>query len=143
MACLRLASPGSRQWRVRREVCWGSNTCERKSEEAGLSRVRIFFFFFFLIFMYLFGCSGSSSPHVVSSLLVAALRMFLVVAYKLVATCGTSSLTRHQPGASGTGSVESQPLDHLGRPRVRLFFFFFLTVNNLVFYLPKASCCRH
>ena len=39
--------------------------------------------------MYLFGCAGSSSPHVGSSVLVAALRMFLVVAYKLVATCGT------------------------------------------------------
>ena len=38
--------------------------------------------------MYLFGCAGSSSPHVGSSVLVVALRMFLVVAYKLVATCG-------------------------------------------------------
>ena len=44
------------------------------------------------MFMYLFGCAGSSSPHVGSSVLVAALRMFLVVPYKLVATCGTEFL---------------------------------------------------
>ena len=92
--------------------------------------------------MYLFGCAGSSSPHVGSSVLVAALRMFLVVAYKLVATCGTEfpdqasnrglRCWEHRVPATGPpGKTQGQTL------------FFFWPVNNLVFYLPKASCCRH
>ena len=32
---------------------------------------------------------------------------------------GSSSLTRDRPQASSTGSVESQPLDHQGRPTLR------------------------
>lgn len=41
VTCCRLASPGSRQWELGvHKVCWESNTCERKSEEAGMSRIR-------------------------------------------------------------------------------------------------------
>ena len=93
------------------------------------------------MFMYLFGCAGSSSLHVGSSVLVAALRMFLVVPYKLVVTCGTEFLD--QASNQGLRRCERRVLA-TGPPRkTQGQTLFFWPVNNLVFYLPKASCCRH
>ena len=48
-------------------------------------------FFFFLMLIYLFGCARSWLQHV-----------------------GSSSLTRYRTWAPCIGSVESQPLDHVG-----------------------------
>ena len=56
MACLRLASPGNRQWGSEETFAGEGNTCERESEEAGLSRVRIFFFFIFNIYVFIWLC---------------------------------------------------------------------------------------
>ena len=126
MACLTLASLESRQWGSEERRFSGEVTPVkgkvRKQDWAGSESSS----FFKKIFMYLFGCAGSSSPHVGSSVLVVALRMFLLVAYKLVATCGIEfpdqasnqglrHWERRVPATGPPGKTQCQTL----------FFFFF------------------
>ena len=59
------------------------------------------------------------------------------------AACG---ILAHQPGIETVQSLNHWTAREVPQmcsfSRSWKFFFFFLPVNNLVFYLPKASCCR-